>query len=241
MRILNRNQYTGKLIRCTGSGKLQARKTSSDPIFNNIDCCCFLKTYDNYSVGEVYSQGDYVRYGITGTRMYKSLKDLNVNNTPSISPLWWEFVGFYDRSCGDDEFDQYFPFGGAGRSPKYYTVTISGLVDNGECPSINYRRCHADIINGKHILTTGGKYRQFGACYFRKDLLVEGEGAYGEILAVVFKLGGVNVNWQIGGFSEYFTVSVGPCSIEGSGDNKYDEFDNQLGYGGTAVWYPGRD
>ena len=83
-----------------------------------LDCCCFLDpdtpAWDGVTT---FSAGDLVE---SGGATYESLQDTNLNHAVGDGD-WWEKVSL-SVSCGNENWNSYPPFGGPGRTPKYFTV-----------------------------------------------------------------------------------------------------------------------
>jgi hypothetical protein len=108
----------------------------------------FLFRYDLYgwqpwSMWITYSNDDLVTYG---GLPFQSLQDNNFNRNPASSPEWWEpavnkgynpfeYMGPWNwwhllslvASCGNETWNDYPPYGGRGKSPKFYKLTLSGI------------------------------------------------------------------------------------------------------------------
>jgi len=92
-------------------------------VFKNIgnDCCCFLDPSTTaWDSGVIYSLGDLTESaGVT----WRSLKNDNLGNLPSgISTYWIQVADTV--SCGNLDWDSYPPYGGPGRTPRFYEVTV---------------------------------------------------------------------------------------------------------------------
>lgn len=105
------------------SGKVDACCCSGTE-YATSDCCCFLNPdTDAWSSGTTYANGDLCEYS---TKTWESLQDNNTNHTPAEN-TWWHKVS--DAvSCGNTHWNDYSPYGGPGKTPKYVSVTFSGIT-----------------------------------------------------------------------------------------------------------------
>lgn len=101
--------------------------------YSTADCCCFLDPdTDAWSSGTTYADGDLCEYN---TKTWESLQNNNLNHTPTEN-TWWHKVS--DAvSCGNTDWNTYQPYGGAGKTPEYLTITFSGITNylTGDCTS----------------------------------------------------------------------------------------------------------
>lgn len=94
------------------------------------DNCCFLNpSAPAWDSGTGYSLGDEV--SSTGY-VYKSLRNGNTNHAVS-DTAWWQRSTV--QPCGNTSWNAYPPYGGIGKTPKYYLVTRTGI---NKCPSGTY-------------------------------------------------------------------------------------------------------
>lgn len=212
------NPSTGLLSLNPLTGLLQTAFSGGD------DCCCFLDPDTlTYSSIVTYDINDRVEY-IGNT--YNSRQDNNLNNTPSSSPAWWELISD-EVSCENDGWDSFPPFGGIGRTPKFYSVTFTGvrLCATGEL---------WEEINTTHTLTQ----RFDNPCVWEKTIGIN-------IIRLTLKIQSfISTRLHIiKGLNAAFSLDlIGPCVITGSGDNSIavigDCGGRIYGYDGSAEYEP---
>ena len=88
--------------------------------FASGDCCCFLDpSPDAWDSGTTYDTGDMVSY--SGSNYYSTI-DNNLNNTPPAAGKWVLYI-----SCGNETWNDTPPFGGVGKTPRYYALSVDYL------------------------------------------------------------------------------------------------------------------
>ena len=87
------------------------------------DCCRFLIEKDLttvYSSLVTYSAGDWVTFEASPTGTYQSRQSGNLGH-PVSDNAWWRRDSA-TITCGFDNWNQVAPFGGGGKTPKFYTM-----------------------------------------------------------------------------------------------------------------------
>jgi hypothetical protein len=112
------------------------------------DHCCFLDPDpDIWSSVVTYAKDDEVGFS-AGSVVYRSLVSNNLNNTPSaFSPFW---VKSTQSSCNNTGWDSYPPYGGVGKTPEFYEMTIidmPAIVLGGSNGTII-----PSVVNATHVL-----------------------------------------------------------------------------------------
>jgi hypothetical protein len=92
--------------------------------FASNDCGCFLDPCTPiWNSGTTYSEEDLAEHsGYT----YQSNAGNNTNHNPYNNPVWWTKVS-NTVSSGCEDWDSTSPYGGIGKTPKYISVTFSGI------------------------------------------------------------------------------------------------------------------
>ena len=105
-------------------------------LFSDNDCCCFFPPPSGeWSSVRNYSRGDAVTHG---DQWYISMVNNNQGNEPSpVSLVWYMYT-----NCGNNSWNSTQPFGGLGRTPKYYSVSVSqSLYIYYNLPPYGYYTC----------------------------------------------------------------------------------------------------
>jgi hypothetical protein len=148
------NPSTGKASRTSATGLQQVVSA-----FAPIDCCCFLNpNADPWSAIVTYDKDDEV--GSSGF-VYRSLADNNLNNPPYNPNAWAKSS---DQECGSLDWDSSPPYGGVGKTPQTYTLTIANARVT---PTSTCGNTKPSKINGTHVL----QYE--GACLW-KGIIIDG-------------------------------------------------------------------
>ena len=102
------------------------------PEYSTNDCCCFLEPLDLWNVGHgVYNVDDKVEYtSPEGQFRCKVQHTSSADKTPANTTYWEQTTSV--RSCGNENWNSYPLFGGPGKTPLYFVVTISGSF-SGDC------------------------------------------------------------------------------------------------------------
>jgi len=104
------------------------------------DCCCFLDPDTvAYNAGTNYMTGDLCT---DSGKTYRSIVDDNQGNAVGDTDYWE--VCANTVSCANSTWDDYYPYGGCGRSPAIYTITGKIVWKN----SAHVTTVHADDLTG---------------------------------------------------------------------------------------------
>lgn len=110
------NVNTGAIY--TKNGKICTNCCGFIPLYSSGNCCCYLDpSPPDWNSGAGYSLYDCVTY--SGQTWYSTQAN-NVNHTPISGSSWWARY----TACGNEEWNSVSPFGGIGKSPLYYGVSV---------------------------------------------------------------------------------------------------------------------
>ncbi|MHC4617203.1 MAG: hypothetical protein ACYTEQ_05560 [Planctomycetota bacterium] len=215
---LQRDSSTLKLIRDSTTGKLIRFNPAA---FADSACSCF--NGDAWDSETAYVIGDTVHHGGV---YYNCIAD-NTNQEPPNASYW------YDLS----------PFGGASGTPKYYTVTFSGITICQSCPDVNgtYKfiqdpesedPCHWAYYS--RLPPISGTVFGYLQLQYRDDA--------SDLLVQLARVGVTDPKCVGGAFFVAYLEDKG-CLCAGTTNNDLTSCglggDQYKGYGGTATWCPG--
>jgi len=119
--------------------------------FADSDCCCFQDPAPaQWSSTTTYVWGDCVMYN--SLQYYSKYLTDNLNHLPTDTQYWTRYY-----PCNDDKWNDYLPFGGIGKTPKYISVTFSGIP----WPPSNWEHFPDCYISEEKILAAGTPNRKF--------------------------------------------------------------------------------
>jgi hypothetical protein len=96
------------------------------PEYANCDNCCFLNPAPaNWNSQTSYALFDCVTYN--GSTWYAL--QANTNHTPSTGAYWKAYT-----ACDNDDWDSYDPFGGPGKTPLKYLISVKYSWTGGQYP-----------------------------------------------------------------------------------------------------------
>jgi len=227
--FVQRNPSTGKIIRSSSSGKVLAVNYEVDESFADSECsnCCFvpppvLDDWDNettYQIGDLVVRSDWA---------WSSLQNNNLNHVPYLTEgTWWEKLCYGIPCEGNDGYDDYPPFGGCHKTPKYYTMHWDDSLGNINCPISGpipklEIQCPPDW---------GARYVWMAKWYVACDVLCQAylwmdcESTYAE-----FSYKKPGDTWEIACRTDF----LAGCTISGSGENIWSSPAR-----GTLSWHPG--
>lgn len=88
------------------------------------DCCCFMDDDTlAWSSGTTYALDALAE---SSGKTYKSLQNSNLNHAVSDASWWVKVSDIVD--CGNANWNSYAPFGGVGKTPLYYTFSMTGIM-----------------------------------------------------------------------------------------------------------------
>ncbi len=220
----------------TGKAMIALPPGPGEHEFATDDCCCFLDpTIPEWSP-LIYYPVEYIVKRTPTTDCWKCIQP-HINQTPSEGAYWTKKSG--SIPCGNSDWDRYWPYGGFGLTPKYYTVTArrcdtqnlhcfeSGWnpdngypVDPGSAESCNWSlifdgfRCDGTLSGIQSSVSVGLNYT--------------GPLSADPATLITFVVGGVPNIWI-----------EPPCKIAGTAINLHKHFIPPHGHGFVS-WYPGK-
>jgi len=122
------NSSTLKASYDAGEDKIQI----SNPYGN--DCCCFLDpSTPDWVISTAYSVQNLVEHD---TKTYRciQLHTSTADDEPSVGANWANYwsAASTAQACGNTNWDICSGYGGIGKTPKYLTVTFSGIIHTGD-------------------------------------------------------------------------------------------------------------